>query len=612
MKKILYFASALLAVFMTYACSSIEDNAAPTNIPVTIEDADGVKHEAYLIAAFKGEVGTEVSLKLGVYQSEDMYFVDFGDGKMLAQKVGIDNKGPVREDGSTPTATEFKGTVAGDGIITVYGKNDLWYLNASGNAMPTSFDQDKLKKVVQMSFTGVNVDKVELPQLDSLSQFSFNNSPVQSVDVSKCVKLTWLTINSATASKYEPQLESIDVSALTELEYLSLQAATNKRNGKLTKIDLSNNKKLEKVYLTDNQITEIILGENIITDFNASNNLLESFDMSKLTSIKNIYLTGNKLKELDLSGITNKGNIQIANNLFTLATLPTKPAVTTTSKYTYAPQPAYEVAEVITDQNNLLDLSSQLTATGVAAEPQTTTYKFLAGTTELKENEDYKVVEPGKFTFLKSQTEKVHAVMATDAFPKFTGKNAYVTTEFTVNVQGGASTSNIWSVPADYFTTPVTPDTKLFDNEFASAKTVFSATAAENKVSIAGIDFAGYIQLRVDADPTADTPTGTERGGSTPFVITAKKDVTIKVYNRRQKGSNGYEAGDNKGLLCWDQAAAAKLSGTETFDKYEKDSEGNDNEDYGYVITSFKLSADKTYTLYRRGSTMRIFGIAFE
>lgn len=138
------------------------------------------------------------------------------------------------------------------------------------------------------------------------------------------------------------------------------------------------------------------------------------------------------------------------------------------------------------------------------------------------------------------------------------------------------------------------------------------ATAAENKVSIAGIDFAGYIQLRVDADPTADTPTGTEKGGSTPFVITAKKDVTIKVYNRRQKGSNGYEAGDNKGLLCWDQAAAAKLSGTETFDKYEKDSEGNDNEDYGYVITSFKLSADKTYTLYRRGSTMRIFGIAFE
>ena len=499
MKKILYFASALLAVFMTYSCSSIEDNPTSTNIPVTIEDADGVKHEVYQIATFKGEVDTEVSLKLGVYESEDMYFVDFGDGKMLAQKVGIDNKGPVREDGSTPTATEFKGTVAGDGIITVYGKNDLWYLNASGNAMPTSFDQDKLKKVVQMSFTGVNVDKVELPQLDSLSQFSFNNSPVQSVDVSKCVKLTWLTINSTTASKYEPQLESIDVSALTELEYLSLQAATNKRNGKLTKIDLSNNKKLEKVYLNDNQITEIVLGENIITDFNASNNLLESFDMSKLTGIKNIYLTGNKLKELDLSGITNKGNIQIANNLFTLATLPTKPAVTTTSKYTYAPQPAYEVAEAITDQNNLLDLSSQLTATGVATEPQTTTYTFLAGTTELKENEDYKVVEPGKFTFLKSQTEKVHAVMATDAFPKFTGNNAYVTTEFTVTVTASTSVeARTWDF------------TKWSDETIANLK----ADAAASKIS-------GWsdVEKKADAEAGADP---TEASKDNCFWLTAE------------------------------------------------------------------------------------------
>jgi len=449
MKKILYFASMMLAVFTTYSCTSIEDNPAPGNIPVTIEDENGNKYETEVIATFKGEVGSEVTLGLGVYDNYDIYGVDFGDGKIVVDTVGNQNGGVKGEDGKTLPGTthtgytKFTGTVAGNGMIIVYGKSDIWYLNLSGSAMPTSFDQDKLKKVVQMSFTGVNVDKVELPQLDSLSQFSFNNSPVQSVDVSKCVKLTWLTINSTTASKYEPQLESIDVSALTELEYLSLQAATNKRNGKLTKIDLSNNKKLEKVYLNDNQITEIVLGENIITDFNASNNLLESFDMSKLTGIKNIFLTGNKLKELDLSGITNKGNIQIANNLFTLATLPTKPAVTTTSKYTYAPQPAYEVAEAITDQNNLLDLSSQLTATGVATEPQTTTYTFLAGTTELKENEDYKVVEPGKFTFLKSQTEKVHAVMATDAFPKFTGKNAYVTTEFTVNVGGGSSeTSN--------------------------------------------------------------------------------------------------------------------------------------------------------------------------
>ena len=447
MKKFFYYASALLTVFMTYSCAMYDK---PVDVPesFTIVDENGNKYETDLIATFTGEIGSEVTLGLGVYDRFDIYGVDFGDGNIVVDTVCAENGGLKGEDGLTmpgtahTSFTRFSGTVAGDGIIKVYGKSDIWYLNLSGSAMPTSFDQKKLKNVVQVSITGANVESIELPALEKMTQFSFNNSPLKSIDVSKATALTSLTINSTSASKYEPQLESLDVSKNTELDYLSLQG-NNKASGKLTKIDLSNNTKLTKVYLNYNQITEINLGENMITDFNASENNLESFDMSKLTSIKNIYFSGNKLKALDLSGITNKGNIQIQNNLFTLATLPTKPEVTTASKYTYAPQPAYAVTEAITDQNNLLDLSSQLTATGILAEPATTTFKILAGETELKENEDYKVVEPGKFSFLKSQTEKVHVEMATEAFPKFTGKNAYVTTEFTVNVtSGGSETDN--------------------------------------------------------------------------------------------------------------------------------------------------------------------------
>ena len=469
MKKILYFASALLAVFMTYACSSIEDNPAPTNIPVTIEDADGVKHEAYLIAAFKGEVGTEVSLKLGVYNSEDMYFVDFGDGKMQAQKVGIDNKGPVREDGTTPTATEFKGTVAGDGIISVYGKNDLWYLYTTGNAIPTSFDQDKLKKVVQMSFTGVNVDKVELPQLDSLTQFSFNNSPVQSVDVSKCVKLTSLTINSTSASKYEPQLASIDVSKNPELDYLSLQGNQNKY-GKLKTLDLSNNTKLsgKGLYVQYNELEELIMGENTLTLINVSGNKLKSLDLSKFPKLKSLYASNNLFEgELDLTAFTSLEDVQvngnkltavkfnnitktfwIEDNNFTLATIPAQPAgmnsKTKTKNFHYAPQAAFAVPESVTE----LDLTSQLTVEKGELKPTgyaeylsgTTAYSFVTTSgTALTEGTDYEVTAPGKFKFLKAQAEKVHAVMTNDALPKFTGNNAYVTTEFTVNAEGGSS-----------------------------------------------------------------------------------------------------------------------------------------------------------------------------
>ena len=60
-----------------------------------------------------------------------------------------------------------------------------------------------------------------------------------------------------------------------------------------------------------------------------------------------------------------------------------------------------------------------------------------ASGTELVEGTDYAVLEAGKFAFFKEQTEKVHGVMATDAFPKFTGKDAYVTTEFAVDAAEG-------------------------------------------------------------------------------------------------------------------------------------------------------------------------------
>lgn len=431
-----------MTLALVSSCSLHDTPVGPESF--VIVDGNGNKYETDLIATFTGEVGSEVTLGLGVYDIFDIYGVDFGDGNIVVDTVCAENLGLKGDDGLTKPGTThtsyttFKGTVAGNGIIKVYGKSDVWYMNLSGSAMPTSLDQPKLMNVVQVSITGANVENIELPELPELKQFNFNNSPLKSIDVSQAKALTNLAINSTAVSEYEPQLAAIDVSQNTNLEYLSLQG-NNKASGKLTKIDLSQNKNIKQVYLNYNQISEIILGENAITDFNASYNQLTAFDMSQLKAIKNIYLSGNQLTELDLSGITNKGTIQIQDNLFTLATLPAKPEITSTSKYTYAPQPAYQVPETITDENNLLDLSSQLTATGILAEPVTTTFTFMAGETELKEGEDYKVVEPGKFTFLKPQAEKVHAVMATEAFPKFTKNNAYVTTDFTVSVTAGGT-----------------------------------------------------------------------------------------------------------------------------------------------------------------------------
>ena len=412
----------------------------------TIVELDGKQYETDLIATFTGEIGAEVSLTLGVYDPFDIYGVDFGDGVIVADTVCFENGGLKDEEGMTRTdtqhtsATKFTGTIAGDGTVKVYGNSDLWYVNLSGGIVPTSIDQEKMKKVVQMSISQAVLDNLDLTGLDELKQFNYTQGSLKSINVSNNANLTSLTISNNSASKLESALESIDVSKNAKLEYLNLMAPSTANRGKLTKLDLSNNTAITQFYCQNHQLTEVILPEGAeISDMQLSGNLLESIDMSKITSVKNIYISDNLLTDIDLSKVV-KGTLQIQNNLFTLATLPTKPAVTSTGKYTYAPQPAYAVPETVTE----LDLSSQLTATGVGEAPVTTTYSFeTASGTALVEGTDYQVTAPGKFKFIKAQAEKVHGVMTTAAFPKFTGKNAYVTTEF--NVEAAATASLSWN-----------------------------------------------------------------------------------------------------------------------------------------------------------------------
>ena len=436
------------------------------------------------ILTLKATAGEEVTLTFGVWNSEDVFYVDFGNGELQSEKVGIDNKGPVKEDGTTGSATKFTGTVAGDGTIKVYGNNDIWYLITTNGAMPTTFDQPKLMNVVQMSITGANVESVALPAYPKMTQFNFNNSSVKSVDVTKVTTLTSLTINNTTASKYAPQLESIDLSKNTELDYLSLQGNTN-THGKLKTLDLSANTKLDKMYIQYNQLENVTLpAEAALSFINLQDNNLESLDLTGVTEFKDIYLSNNKLATIDLSKIKsgatinidgntlttltipvsiktlNAKNNQLASvslvnattqcnlegNKLTLATIPAQPAglntASKTKKFTYAPQAALQVAETVTT----LDLSSQVTVANGELDPAdytkhltaNTTFSFVtAGGTALVKGTDYKVTAPGKFQFIKAQEEKVHAVMLNEALPKFTAAAPFTTTEFTVEPATG-------------------------------------------------------------------------------------------------------------------------------------------------------------------------------
>lgn len=98
-----------------------------------------------------------------------------------------------------------------------------------------------------------------------------------------------------------------------------------------------------------------------------------------------------------------------------------------------------------------LDLTAQLTVEQGELNPAdyatyltgTTTFSFVTATgTALVEGTDYEATAPGKFKFLKEQTEKVHAVMLNEAFPKFTAAAPFVTTEFTIPESVGIKTLN--------------------------------------------------------------------------------------------------------------------------------------------------------------------------
>lgn len=151
----------------------------------------------------------------------------------------------------------------------------------------------------------------------------------------------------------------------------------------------------------------------------------------------------------------------------------------------------------------------------------------------------------------------------------------------------------------------VAAGTTLVDNADLSVKTVYSAKGGVEAQNICGVEFTGWFQLRVASDPNADNVTGGEQSDSTPLVVEAKKTVDFSIYTRRQKGSDGYNVGDNKDILATNQNGIVAVAGTLTIDP-NTDTDGS----YGYVKNTFHFEPG-TYTLYRRGSTMRVFGFTW-
>lgn len=475
MKKLSIFA-ALLLVFGFTSCTDI-DNATGNDVDdgkmtITLDD---VMYKVDLVGTFAGEVGQEVSLKLGVYDAYDIYGVDFGDGVIHSDTVCYQNRGLLGDDGMTKpgtkhtSITEFKGTVAGDGIVKVYGNSDVWYANLSGGLVPTALSSEKLTKIVQLLISGVEVDELDLKDLAVLEQFSFTQGSVTSVNVADNPELTNLTINNNSASKFESKLASLDVSKNTKLTYLNVTGASAEKPGLLTTLDLSNNPELTNFYAQYNKLTSVKFADGAkLTFLNVQNNELAEMDLSGVESVKDIYASDNKLTAIDLSRLTAKATLNLfnnelteltvpvdaktidaknnkiakvaiknvtsklalENNKLTFSNLPTVPEAlaTKTNKYTYAPQDTVLAVKL---DFQVLDLTGEYGPfQGITdAKDKKTAVTFKAGEVDVPA-ENYEAKD-GKVTFFHVY-DKINGVLTNEAFPGLT----LTTKEFAIKTYG--------------------------------------------------------------------------------------------------------------------------------------------------------------------------------
>ena len=171
-----------------------------------------------------------------------------------------------------------------------------------------------------------------------------------------------------------------------------------------------------------------------------------------------------------------------------------------------------------------------------------------------------------------------------------------------------AYAANSWKATEE---TPTAAGTTLVDDELLTASTVYETTLKSSAISFADQDFTHYIQLRVSALPTAENIYGTAQDGSTPISLTAKKNIKLTVYFRRQsteqtETSGVFAAEDGKDLKCFNQADASPVSGELTVFQQTEDFK------YGFATKVYELAEGNSYTLAARSTTIQFFGITYE
>lgn len=164
----------------------------------------------------------------------------------------------------------------------------------------------------------------------------------------------------------------------------------------------------------------------------------------------------------------------------------------------------------------------------------------------------------------------------------------------------------VWKASA---VNPIPANTKLINDGGLVVKTVFANTlAAKEDATIDGEKFSAYFQVRTLTDPTEDNPECTEESGkqSTSLIVEVAGKTTFTIYGRRQVVKDNCVNNDGKDILMVNQNNVKELL---TPTDYSWTLMPNSTQ-YAYYKKTYTLNPG-TYTIFRRGSTMKIYGIKY-
>lgn len=592
-----------------FASCSIDDNAIDFKEDTVIEH-EGTQYTVGVVATLIGTPGQEVSVTAGTYADYDIYGVDFGDGEIITDSVFKTNTklttftSTVKGEGLITvygnSSVWYLG-LSGQAVPTSYDQRKLVRIQqlVMSNMALDELNVDALDSLRLLSFNNGQVNSINVTGNALLSNLTIKNdptyegpaNPLAAIDLSQNAELSDLIINGSSA-ELPGNLTSIDLS----------------NNSKLNSVQL-NNQKLANVVLPTNQ--EPANGKGF-WDFWAQNNQLTAVDFSKSAQVRNVHLENNKLTSVIFTDVKSNAAIYVSDNELTSLVIPgavktieaqnnelesisivdaTSTLKVDNNHLTFSKLPAisgktytYEGQEATIEialPFKQLDLTVEGKATKVkdeAATPSTFTFKSVEGDKVLVEGDDIKIDEPGKFTFLRVN-DAIYGVITNDAFPGLEFK----TTEFAITTEGAKPVGGGEAIFAlnegDVYTS----------GQSANVNGVATITFGEE----GGADFgAAAANGSVEGYTAFSNGNGTNgnKAGGTFYTIKTEKEGTIEVAVVLNAGKSFY--------IEEDGTALADYNGISVDTKY-------------YGTFKFDVKAGSSYKIYCAGSKLGFYGFKF-